>query len=434
MDIKGIARSTVAILVIAIIIIAGIGAYLATRPPAGKQPGEIWIAIVTDVGGRGDMSFNDMGFRGCDLAKEQGIVDKVTEVISTTAADYLPNLRMLAATGDYDLIIPIGFLLQGATYTVAKEYPQQNFACIDFTADSGYPDFTPMGTPGALGVLFHDEQSGALEGVLAGLIAAQYSKPHVGAVFGMEIPPVIAYEIGFRYGLYWSLSWYENKFGTAAPGISASAIKLLPGGIGGYTGVFDDPALGKSYAVAQLAYDLATCWGAAGATGLGVFTAVEEYHTERNIPTGQPPFILGVDANQDWMKPGLVIGSGMKRIDQAVVNLSRLVRENKFKATVENLNALLVLGMKEGASGISNLELLDDAIQFGIAHEQLTGESVLPGTPDQIKAAVKAMRDAQPAWVWEGVSEFENKILDGTIVVPRVTDSATAGTYRTLWA
>ncbi len=432
MDIKGIARSTVAILVIAIIIIAGIGAYLATRPTAGKRPGEIWIAIVTDVGGRGDMSFNDMGFRGCDLAKELGIVDKVTEVISTTAADYLPNLRLLASSGDYDLIIPIGYLLQGATYTVAKEYPQQNFACIDFTADSGYPDYTPLGTSGALGVLFREEQSGALEGALAGLIAAAYNKANVGAVFGMEIPPVVAYEIGFRYGLYWAIGsngWFENENGTT-PVIGTTSTKIIYE----YTGKFDDPALGKTTAEAQLAHDLAVCWGAAGATGLGVFTAVEDYHTARNIPTGEPPFILGVDADQDWMKPGLVIGSGMKRIDQAVVNLCRLVRENKFKATVENLNALLVLGMKEGASGISNLEMLDDFIQFGIAHQQLTGESVLPGTPENIKATVAAMRNAQPAWVWEGVSELENKILNGTIVVPRVTDHDTAETYRALWA
>lgn len=430
MDIKGVARSTVAFAVIAIIVIAGIGAYLATRPPTGKQPGEIWIAIVTDVGGRGDMSFNDMGFRGCDLAKERGIVDKVTEVISTTAADYLPNLRMLASSGDYDLIIPIGYLLTEATATVAKEYPQQNFACIDFS-----PSWTELPyTPGSLGVIFREEQSGALEGVLAGLIAAAYTKPYVGAVFGMEIPPVIAYEIGFRYGLYWAIGsngWYENRFGTTAPGIGAISTKIIYD----YTGKFDDPALGKTTAEAQLAHDLAVDWGAAGATGLGVFTAVEEYHTAHNIPTGQPPFILGVDADQDWMKPGLVIGSGMKRIDQAIVYISQLVRENKFKATVENTGGILMLGIAEGASGISNPDItLDDGIQFAIGHEQLTGESVLPATPENIKATVRAMRNAQPAWVWEALSEFENKLRTGEIVVPRVIDADTAGTYRTLWA
>jgi len=407
--------SAVAILVIAIVIIAGIGAYIVTRPPAGKQSGEIWVAIVTDIGGRGDMSFNDMGFKGCDLALEQGVVDKVTEVISTTAEDYLPNLRALASSGDYDLIIPIGYLLQGATYTVAKEYPQQNFACIDFNSDSGYPDYTPMGTPGALGVLFREEQSGAIEGVIAALIAAQYSKPQVGIVLGMAIPPVIAYEIGFRYGLYWGLSWYENKFENTAPGIGATSTKIIYN----YTDAFDDPALGKTTAQAQLNNnDLAVCWGVAGQTGLGVFDAVEEYHTDHpNIPTYQPPFIMGVDADQDWMKPGLVISSAMKRIDQAILNICQLVRENTFRDMVETTGGNLRLGMIEGAAGASTLAMLDDL-----------------GVSESIKATVAAMRNAQPAWVWEGASELENKILSGEITILRVTDTSTADTYRTLWA
>jgi basic membrane protein A len=406
--------STVAILVIAIVIIAGIGAYILTRSAVVTQPGKIRVAIVTDVGGRGDMSFNDMGFKGVDLAVEQGIVENnVAEVISTTPEDYLPELRTLAASGDYDLIIPIGFLLQGATYTVAKEYPQQNFACIDFEPNSGWPDYTLMGTPGALGVLFREEQSGAIEGVIAALIAAQYSKPQVGIVLGMEIPPVIAYEIGFRYGLYWGLSWYENKFGTAAPVIGASSPKI----IANYTGEFGNVPLGKTTAQAQLANDLAVCWGVAGQTGLGVFDAVEEYHNDHNIPIAQPPFIMGVDADQDWMKPGLVISSAMKRIDQAVVRICQLVRDNEFKDTVENTGGILRLGMTEGAAGASTLAMLDDL-----------------GVSENVKATVKAMRDAQPAWVWEGASELENKILSGEITILRVTDKPTADIYRALWA
>jgi basic membrane protein A len=406
--------SAVAILVIVIVIIAGVGAWVVTRPSAEEQVGKIRVAMVTDIGGRGDMSFNDMGFRGLDLAVAQGIVEtNYTEVISTTPEDYLPELRTLAASGDYDLIIPIGYLLQGATYTVATEYPQQNFACIDFNSDSGYPDYTPMGTPGALGVLFREEQSGAIEGVIAALTAAQYSKPQVGIVLGMEIPPVIAYEIGFRYGLYWGLSWYENKFGTPAPVIGASSPKI----IANYTGSFSDAALGKTTAQAQLANNLAVCWGVAGATGLGVFDAVEEYHNANNIPIAQPPFIMGVDADQDWMKPGLVISSAMKRIDQAIVHICQLVRDNEFRETVENAGGNLRLGMAEGASGASTLAMLDDL-----------------GISENIKATVAAMRNAQPAWVWEGASALENKILSGEITILRVTDHDTAETYRTLWA
>ena len=230
----------------------------------------------------------------------------------------------------------------------------------------------------------------------------------------MAIPPVIAYEIGFRYGLYWGLSWYENKFGTTAPGIGATSLKI----IANYTDAFDNPALGKTTAQAQLAHDLAVCWGVAGATGLGVFDAVEEYHTDHpNIPIYQPPFIMGVDADQDWMKPGLVISSAMKRIDQAVLNICQLVRENTFRDMVETTGGNLRLGMTEGAAGASTLAMLDDL-----------------GVSENIKATVAAMRNAQPAWVWEGASALENKILSGEITILRVTDTSTADNYRALWA
>jgi basic membrane protein A len=430
MNNKGIAKSTVVVIAIVIVIIAGIGIYLVIRAPPGKRPGEIWVAMVTDVGGRGDMSFNDMGFRGCDLAKAQGIVDKVTEVISTTPEDYLPNLEELAATGDYDLIIPIGFLLTEATATVAQEYPEQNFACIDFVPSW---ETLPL-TNGTLGVFFAEEQSGALEGVLAGLTAAAYNKSYVSAVFGMGIPPVWAYEIGFKWGLNWSIGeggWYESKFGETASGIGETPIKERL--IYDYTEKFDDPALGKTTAEAQLAHDVATVWGAAGATGLGAFDAVEEYHTAHNIPKNEPPFILGVDADQDWMKPGLVIGSGMKRIDEAVLYICQLVQEGKFKDSVQDTNGILMLGIEDGASGISNLELLDDFIQFGIDCEELTGEQVLPASAEEIKADVEAMRDAQPAWVWEGLAEFESKLETGEITVPRADEEDEVDQWREIF-
>jgi basic membrane protein A len=430
MNNKGIAMPAVAIVVVAIIVIAGIAAYVVTRPSGRvKKPGEIWVAVVTDIGGRGDMSFNDMGFRGTDLAQSQGIVDYVNEVVSTTAADYLPELRELAASGNYDLIIPIGFYLTDAATTVAKEYPQQNFACIDFNISENY---VPVRTPGALGIYFREEQSGALAGVLAGLVAAADNKPMLGIVLGDEIPPVIRYEIGFRMGLYWAIGdngWYENKFGITAPVIGTTSQKIDAV----YTRTFDDPAIGKSTAEAELAYNLATCWGVAGATGNGVFTAVEDYHAEHSIPKYQPPFVEGVDADQDWLAPGLCIGSAIKRIDTAVLDACQWVRDNTFKNIVQNNDGIVTLGIENNASGLSTLAMLDDFIQFGIDYQNRTGNSVLPEPPDNIRADVAAMRNAQPAWVWEGVSTLENMIRAGTIVVPSVSDATTAGTYRALW-
>jgi basic membrane lipoprotein Med (substrate-binding protein (PBP1-ABC) superfamily) len=107
----------------------------------------------------------------------------------------------------------------------------------------------------------------------------------------------------------------------------------------------------------------------------------------------------------------------MKRIDQAVLNICQLVRENTFRDMVETTGGNLRLGMAEGASGASTLAMLDDL-----------------GVSENIKATIAAMRNAQPAWVWEGASALENKILSGEITILRVTDHDTAENYRTLWA
>ncbi len=81
------------------------------------------LAIVFDVGGRGDLSFNDMGALGGDRAqRELGVT--VREVESATTADFLPNLRALARTRQYDVIAGIGFLLEDAMAQVARGVPE----------------------------------------------------------------------------------------------------------------------------------------------------------------------------------------------------------------------------------------------------------------------------------------------------------------------
>ncbi|MCK4683219.1 BMP family ABC transporter substrate-binding protein, partial [Candidatus Bipolaricaulota bacterium] len=91
--------------------------------------GEGKLAVVLDVGGRGDLSFNDMGFKGTDQAAKDFGYDMV-EIQCATAADYLPNLRNVARTGEFDLIICVGFLLGDALATAAAEFPEQKFAII----------------------------------------------------------------------------------------------------------------------------------------------------------------------------------------------------------------------------------------------------------------------------------------------------------------
>ena len=159
------------------------------------------IAIVYDVGGRGDLSFNDMAYMGAErAAKEFGL--QLTEIQSNSENDYLPNLRSLAKTGEYDIIIAVGFMMTNAVKQVAKEYPKQRFVIID-GYDPNMPHNVQM-------VLFKENEGSALAGALAALIALNDHKDTIGIVLGMEIPVLYKFEGGYRFGAYWALDYYKN--------------------------------------------------------------------------------------------------------------------------------------------------------------------------------------------------------------------------------
>jgi len=125
MFVMRIFRIKVAAFLIALFALA-VGPFLGTAAAAGK------IALVTDLGGRGDLSFNDMGFKGADEASAAFDMELVG-IQSNSATDYLPNLQNAARAGDFDIIIGVGFLLADAMAEVAGQFPDQKFAIIDVT-------------------------------------------------------------------------------------------------------------------------------------------------------------------------------------------------------------------------------------------------------------------------------------------------------------
>ena len=159
------------------------------------------IAIVYDVGGRGDLSFNDMAYMGAERAAKEFNL-QLTELQSNSENDYLPNLRSLAKSGEYDIIIAVGFMMTNAVKQVAKEYPKQRFVIID-----GYDPEMPHNVQM---VLFKENEGSALAGALAALITLNDNKNTIGIVLGMEIPVLYKFEGGYRFGAYWALDYYKN--------------------------------------------------------------------------------------------------------------------------------------------------------------------------------------------------------------------------------
>jgi basic membrane protein A len=399
-----------AIIVVVIVIIAAAGAawYLMTPlAPAVKK-----IAVVSDIGGRGDLSFNDMAYKGgAEAEKAFGV--KMVELVSKSEADYVPNLETAAKDPDVILVVGVGFLLSDALNRTAWKYPDKNFAGIDtFLA----------GAPNLLNIGFEEHKGSAIVGALAALAAAQYGYSHIGVVLGIEIPTLWKFEIGYKWGADWALKWYQNKFGRSAPTIGDTPVKERV--LWTYTGTFSDITKGYEAAKAMYAQDSVAVYNVAGPLGLGINQAVQEIATAKGLSMG-PPFWIGVDSNQDWINPGFVLASMMKRVDKGVYFATQLVVEGKFRQVVADNQGFAILGIGTTVSGIamtgisvSTLADLDEFIQMGTDAESLTGKKVLPMAPADIKAKVTAMRNGVPSWVWDAEKDLENAIQNDPTLVP----------------
>jgi basic membrane protein A len=387
------------------------------------------IAVVSDIGGRGDLSFNDMAFKGGDDAERDFGVEMI-ELISMVEADYVPNLRTAALDPDVKLIVGVGFLLTHALIEVAKEFPDKNFVGIDTFTKWVDPQ------PNLLDVVYEEHKGSALVGALGGLLAAYYDRPHIGGVFGIEIPVLWKFEIGYKWGCDWAMSWIENNKPEMKRGIYNTPRKERV--LWTYTGTFSDITKGYLAAVPMYEENAVAVYNIAGPLGLGINSAVKDIATRDKLDMG-PPFWIGVDANQDWINPGFVIASMMKRVDYGVYYTTKLVMENKFRDAVEQYGNQITLGIGTTVFGIpmegiaiSTLADLDEFIQMGITAEQLTGEPVLPGPPEWIREKVKEMRDAQPDWIWNAVAELEAKIRTGEVEVPMVVTEDAIAEWRAI--
>ena len=367
-------------MVAALFMLAG-GPFMSTASAGAK------IALVLDVGGRGDLSFNDMGFKGTDEAQANLGVE-VVEIQSNSAADYLPNMQNAARSGKFDLIVAVGFLLADAMAEVADQFPDQKFAIIDVTW---------LGKPNLMEIGYEENKGSAIVGALSSMVAAHYGYDKIGVVLGIEIPVLYKFEAGYRYGMHWGNAKYAEKTGKEAN------VGLL----WTYTGTFSDIAKGKAATEAMLAQGAGIIYNVAGPLGIGDLEAITE-HLEAKGKSAGPPFMIGVDANQDYLGDGhRVLASMMKRVDFGVYSAIESVVNGTFKGGVQ------ILGPHNGGIAMSGKQDLADFIEFGIK-----GGAISASDSDQISSNWTAMRDEIPGWIWDAVAELQAQISDGSAEVP----------------
>ena len=373
-------------LIVTILTAAVLMVVLVMTPAMAQAASKGKVALVSDVGGRGDLSFNDMSFKGTEKAAADFGLEMVG-IQSATAADYLPNVRNAARSRSFDLIIAVGFLLTDAIATAAKEFPEQKFMIIDSVVEA----------PNVMSIVFKENEGSALVGALAAMVAAHYGYPNVGAVLGIEIPVLFHFEAGYRFGIDWGNKMVAQKKG------KDPQIGLLYT----YTGTFSDIAKGKVATGAMLAQRAGLIYNVAGPLGIGDLQAITEAIKTKGKQAG-PPFMIGVDANQDWMGDGhRVLASMLKRVDNACYNAVEAVVKGSFKA------GLTVMGLDVQGVAMSRQPELLTFMEFGIGAGKISAADKA-----KIVANWEKMRAQIPAWIWDAVAELEKQIISGKISVP----------------
>lgn len=303
------------------------------------------VIMVTDVGGLGDKSFNDGTWEGIVKASDFLGLDK--EVVqSKEIADYIPNLSNAAK--EADIVFAVGFMMTDALYKVAPQFPDTYFVGIDIDPGDKFAE-------NVVTYLFK-EQEGAF---LAGYLTAAVTQANmVGFVGGIPIPPVER----FRYGYEAGIRVYEELHG--------KTVSVLQG----YTMDFNDPKKGKDLALAQFAEGADIVFHASGACGNGVIEAAAE--------KGEGFYAVGVDVDQDYMAPGSVLTSSIKRVDMASYQAVMSVVLGTFEPGVK------VLGIKDEGVGISPMKYTKDDVSPEVLKE-------LDFLKNQIKAGTIVVPDTQ---------------------------------------
>jgi len=248
------------------------------------------IGLVLEKSGKDDKSFNASAYAGVKRAeKELGVKTKTVEAPDNSAYE---SLQRAFADKKYDLIIAVGFHQLDALKKTATRFPNQKFILVDEDAK----------LPNVRSVMFEEHEGSYLAGVLAAL----HSKTgKVGFIGGMDVPLIHRFEMGYEAGV--------KKINPKA----TVFVNYL-----GVTGdAWNNPPKAKEQALDQYNRGADIIFAAAGNSGMGVFDAAEE----------QKKLAIGVDSNQNWVKPGYILTSMLKHVDEAVFDSIKLYQQGKFK-------------------------------------------------------------------------------------------------------
>ena len=280
-------------------LLAGAAAALGLATAAQADP-----ALIFDLGGKFDKSFNEAAYNGAQKwADETG--GSYAEFEMQNEAQREQALRRFASRGNNPIVVT-GFAFADAVSTVAAEFPETNFAIIDMVVDQ----------PNVRSVVFKEHEGSYLVGMLAGMTSKSGT---VGFVGGMDIPLISKFACGYVQGV-------------KAANPDATVIQNMTGTT---PSAWNDPVKGGELTRAQIDQGADIVYHAAGGTGRGVLQAAADAGI----------LGIGVDSNQNYLFPGSVLTSMLKRVDVAVYEAFKDGTSGEFTT------GFSVLGLAEGGVG-----------------------------------------------------------------------------------
>jgi basic membrane protein A len=300
------------------------------------------FAMVTDVGGVNDKSFNQSAWEGLKhLETDTGAEASYLE--SKEATNYLTNLNKFVRN-DFDLTWGIGFLMGDAVKDAATKNPNAKLAIIDNVVEA----------PNVASITFAENEGAFLVGVVAGSMTKSNK---IGFVGGIDIPVIKRFELGFVAGV-----------AAVNPDAKVNII---------YTSAFDKADLGKAAAASMYNDGADIIFHAAGGTGNGVFNEAKERN--KSAAADKKVWVIGVDKDQSLeFGDDVTLTSMLKRVDEAVYRVSKDLIEGNFPA-----GQITTLGLKDNAVGLPDTstknvpkEVLDKVEEY--KQKIISGEITVP--------------------------------------------------------
>lgn len=327
-----------------------------TAGEGGNKEDAFTVAMVTDVGGVDDKSFNQSAWEGLKAyGEEKGLSkgkDGFDYMQSQSDADYATNLNTLTRQ-DFDLIFGIGYLMEPAIGEIAGQQTDQNFAIVDAVVEQD----------NVASIMFKEQEAAFLAGVTAGM-ATETNK--IGFLGGMAIPVIERFEAGFRAGV---------------ESVNPDADVQIQ-----YAEAFDKAEAGKAIASKMYSSGVDVIFHAAGGTGNGLFTEARDLKKkdpERKV------WAIGVDSDQtaegvvtiDGTDHNVIITSALKRVDNAVKDLSLQAADGNFPG-----GEVTTYGLTEDGVGLAPInEELENKAEIEAKVEEYkeqikNGEITVPGS------------------------------------------------------